>query len=72
MFFLPLVDLKRPWLIEDLPEVDMVDVVRELKLTVTRPRQPRPEQQDNADENEYPLGEAPTWKQIAGSLQSHR
>jgi len=72
MFFAPLDDPKRPWLIEDLPEIDTTEVVRELKLTVTRPRQPRPERQnvESDDETRYPLGEAPTWNQISGSLQS--
>ena len=68
MFFIPLEDVLRPWLIEGLPEIETVEVVRELKLTVTRPRMPRPERQEEGDETRYPLGEAPTWKQIAGSL----
>jgi hypothetical protein len=70
MFFIPLVDIDLPWLIEDLPEIDTIEVVRELKLTVTRRRKPQPERQEHEDETRYPLGETPTWKQIAGSLQS--
>jgi hypothetical protein len=68
MFFIPLVDPSRPWMIDGIPDIDTVEVVRELKLTATRPRKPQPERQEEEDETRYPLGEAPTWKQIAGSL----
>jgi hypothetical protein len=72
MFFIPMQDPNRPWIIDDLPEIDTTEVVRELKLTVTRPRKPQPERQEQEDEDEtrYPLGEAPTWKQISGCLQA--
>jgi len=70
MFFVDLQDCDRPWLIADMPEVDTIQVIRELKLKVARPRKAQPERQDAEDEARYPLGEAPTWKQIAGSLQA--
>ena len=70
MFFVEMKDMERPWLIDDLPEVDMVDVVRELKLTVTRRRQPLAERREVEDESRYPLGEAPTLRQVTASLQS--
>jgi len=72
MFFIPLVDADRPWLLNDIPEIDTVEVVRELGLTVTRRRKGQPErpEEEEEDETRYPLGEAPTWKQIAGSLQA--
>ena len=70
MFFIDLEDPNQPWFIESIPEVHSVDVVRELKLTKLRPRKPQPERQDD-DETTYPLGNAPTWKEIAGSLRSN-
>jgi hypothetical protein len=70
MFFVEIKDMERPWLIDDLPEVETVEVVRELKLTVTRPRRPLADRQETEGESRYPLGEAPTWRQITASLQS--
>ena len=71
MFFVPMEDLIRPWLIEDLPMIDNTAIIRELNLSSLRPRNPRPERNETQDDDaRYPLGEAPTWKQIAGSLQS--
>ena len=68
MFFIDLEDHTRPWLIEEMPEIDTNQVLCELKLTVARPRKPQVERGDEEDMTRYPLGEAPTWTQIAGSL----
>ncbi|MDX6296095.1 MAG: hypothetical protein QOH50_5488 [Kribbellaceae bacterium] len=72
MFFVPLDDPDQPWTIEDLPEIDNVEVRRVLKLSLEITRKPQPMRQKDEDEDDscYPLGEAPTWKQIATSLRS--
>lgn len=70
MFFIEMADPSRPWLIEDLPPIDTIEVIRELKLPTTRLRQARQERQEREEQAEFPLGEAPTWKEITSSLQS--
>ena len=71
MFFIPLKKPEYPWSIEDLPDIDIIEIVRELKVTSIQPRQPQRDQRNILDNEErYPLGEAPTWKQISSSLQS--
>jgi hypothetical protein len=71
MFFIEMDDPSRPWLIEDLPEIDNADVLKELKLKPRRRRQARHERQEGEEAQvAYPIGEAPTWRQITSSLQA--
>jgi hypothetical protein len=67
MFFL---DLNDPLQMDAIPEIGVAEVLRELKLTTFRHRKTPPERllEDNS---EYPLGEAPTRKEIILSLRSN-
>lgn len=73
MFFIPMEDPDRPWLIDGVAEVETKEVAHELRLNLRRPRTRRrervQEEEEDGDGTRYPLGEAPTWKQIAASLQ---
>ena len=66
MFF---VDLDDPIEIANLPVINPTEILRELKLTTSKQRKSKPTRDDeNETETEYPLGEAPTWKEITRSL----
>jgi len=67
MFFL---DLDDPTQADAIPEIKTAEVLRELKLKTFRRRKPLQERLPDDDDDEYPLGHAPTWKEIASSLQA--
>jgi hypothetical protein len=68
MFFL---DLDETTQADAIPEIRTADVVRELKLKTFRRRKPLQERLPDDDDLEYPLGHAPTWKEITSSLQAN-
>lgn len=67
MFFL---DLNDPSQMDAIPEISPAEILRELKLRTFRQRKPQPDRVLDYD-SEYPLGDAPTWKEVTFSLRSN-